>query len=149
MQDRKVTMELAVEIVSAYVSANTIADRDLPALLRTVHSTLLSLEDGEGPAASPTAPPAVPIKKSIHPDYIVCLEDGKRFKSLRRHIMSKYGLTPEAYRQKWGLAADYPMVAPNYARARSDLAKRMGLGTKKVTTPTPRAKRKRRDGPTD
>ncbi len=147
MEDRKVLLELAVGIVSAYVGGNTIPDRDVPGLLRNVHATLLSLGDGGDAPLPPATTPAVPVKKSIHPDYIICLEDGKRFKSLRRHIMSKYGLTPETYRQKWGLQADYPMVAPNYARARSDLAKRMGLGTKKSTTTPSKAKRKRRDDP--
>lgn len=135
--DRKEVMALAAEIVAAYVGGNSIADRDLPGLIRSVHAALMATDqEGKSPPA-PALVPAVSIKKSITPDYIICLEDGKRFKSLRRHIMSKYGLTPEAYRSKWDLAPDYPMVAPNYALARSTLAKRMGLGTKKAPPAKP------------
>lgn len=131
MNDRKDLLVLATDIVTAYVGGNSISDRELPSLIRSVHSALLAVDGATVEPPKQELTPAVPIKKSVTPDYIICLEDGKRFKSLRRHIMSKYGLSPEDYRAKWGLAPDYPMVAPNYALARSDLAKRMGLGTKR------------------
>ncbi len=119
---------MAADIVSAYVGANPVAPQDLPALIRTVHSALREVAGGQVIAAEPTQEPAVAIKKSVTPEFIVCLEDGKKFKSLKRHLRTRYGMTPEEYRAKWGLPHDYPMVAPNYAKARSDLAKRMGLG---------------------
>ncbi|MBL8589247.1 MAG: MucR family transcriptional regulator [Methylobacteriaceae bacterium] len=121
-------IELAADIVSAYVSNNTVSAGDLPVLINDVHSALLKVTAGL--AVGPTEPPrpAVPPKKSIFSDYIICLEDGKRFKSLKRHLRTKYNLSPEQYRDKWGLPPDYPMVAPNYAKARSQLAKEMGLG---------------------
>jgi len=119
---------LTAEIVSAYVSNNTVAPGDIPALINQVHSALLRVSSGQaGPLSGPLKP-AVPVKRSINPDFIVCLEDGKKFKSLKRHLRTQYGMTPEQYREKWALAADYPMVAPNYAAARSQLAKQMGLG---------------------
>ena len=121
-------IELAAEIVSAYVSHNPVPSADLPGLIADVHSALAGL--GEKAADTPLEPPkpAVPIKRSVTPDFIICLEDGKKFKSLKRHLRTQYDMTPEEYREKWGLAPDYPMVAPNYARARSELAKEMGLG---------------------
>ena len=119
---------LTAEIVSAYVSNNTVAQSDIPALISQVHSALLKVSIGETPASSEPLRPAVPVKRSINPDFLVCLEDGKKFKSLKRHLRSQYELTPEQYREKWGLPHDYPMVAPNYAAARSHLAKQMGLG---------------------
>jgi predicted transcriptional regulator len=119
---------LTAEIVSAYVSNNTVASGDIPALINQVHSALLRVSSGQTGSSSEPLKPAVPIKRSINPDFIVCLEDGKKFKSLKRHLRTQYGMTPEQYREKWGLAADYPMVAPNYAAARSQLAKQMGLG---------------------
>ena len=122
-------IELATDIVSAYVSNNTVAPAELPALINEVHAVLTRL--GQGAAAEPLAEPAkpaVPVKKSVHPDFIICLEDGKQFKSLKRHLRTRYGMSPEQYREKWGLPVDYPMVAPNYAAARSELAKQMGLG---------------------
>ena len=121
-------IELAADIVSAYVSNNSVSVGDLPALIGEVHNALLRVNTGvvEAPAEAPK--PAVSVKKSITPDYIVCLEDGKKFKSLKRHLRTQYNMSPEEYREKWGLAADYPMVAPNYAQARSALAKQMGLG---------------------
>ena len=119
---------LTAEIVSAYVSNNTVASGDIPALINQIHAALLRVSNGETPPSSHPLKPAVPIKRSIHPDYIVCLEDGKKFKSLKRHLRSQYDMTPEQYRDKWSLPADYPMVAPNYAAARSQLAKQMGLG---------------------
>ncbi|GLK84951.1 MucR family transcriptional regulator [Ancylobacter defluvii] len=121
-------IELAADIVSAYVSNNAVMSNDLPSLIGEVHAALQSLgKVAEEPAPEPLRP-AVPVKKSIAPDYLVCLEDGKKFKSLKRHLRTQYGMTPEQYREKWGLPADYPMVAPNYAAARSELAKQMGLG---------------------
>jgi predicted transcriptional regulator len=119
---------LTAEIVSAYVSNNAVPSADIPALINQVHSALLRVSNGETKASSEPLKPAVPVKRSIHPDYIVCLEDGKKFKSLKRHLRSQYGMTPEQYRDKWSLPADYPMVAPNYAATRSQLAKQMGLG---------------------
>lgn len=129
MDQRADLVDMTADIVSAYVSANQVAAQDLPALIRTIYTALRDVGAGQEPAVEPTQEPAVPIKRSITPDFIVCLEDGKKFKSLKRHLRTRYGMTPEEYRAKWGLAHDYPMVAPNYAKARSDLAKRMGLGT--------------------
>jgi len=119
---------LTAEIVSAYVSNNTVASADIPALINQVHSALLRVSSGETQPSTDPLKPAVPVKRSINPDFIVCLEDGKKFKSLKRHLRTQYGMTPEQYREKWSLPADYPMVAPNYAAARSQLAKQMGLG---------------------
>jgi predicted transcriptional regulator len=121
-------IQLTAEIVSAYVSNNSVAAADIPALINQVHAALTRVFAGQGDAPAEPLRPAVPIKKSITPDYLVCLEDGKKFKSLKRHLRTQYNMTPEQYREKWGLAADYPMVAPNYAQARSQLAKQMGLG---------------------
>jgi predicted transcriptional regulator len=121
-------IELTAEIVSAYVSNNTVSAGDIPALINQVHAALSRVSGG--PVEMPSEPlkPAISLKKSITPEYIVCLEDGKKFKSLKRHLRTQYNMTPEQYRDKWGLSADYPMVAPNYAAARSQLAKQMGLG---------------------
>jgi predicted transcriptional regulator len=121
-------IELAAEIVSAYVSNNSVPVGDLPSLISDVHAALVRV--GAGIVVAPTEPPkpAVAVKKSVTNDHIICLEDGKKFKSLKRHLRTQYGLSPEEYREKWGLPSDYPMVAPNYAKARSNLAKQMGLG---------------------
>ncbi len=121
-------IDLTAKIVSAYVSNNSVAANDIPSLINQVHAALarVSGTPAEGPAEA--LKPAVSVKKSITPEYIVCLEDGKKFKSLRRHLRTQYNMTPEQYREKWGLAPDYPMVAPSYAAARSELAKQMGLG---------------------
>jgi len=121
-------IELTAEIVSAYVSNNTVAASDIPALINQVHAALARDSGDGGEAAAEPLKPAVSVKKSITPEHIVCLEDGKKFKSLKRHLRTQYNMTPEQYRDKWNLAADYPMVAPNYAAARSQLAKQMGLG---------------------
>ena len=131
-------IELAADIVSAFVSNNSVPVTELPALIGNVHAALSQVANGstQPPAEEPKAP-AVPIKKSVQPDYIVCLDDGKRFKSLKRHLRTVYNLTPDQYRAKWGLAHDYPMVAPNYAAARSELAKQMGLGARRRKTPEP------------
>jgi predicted transcriptional regulator len=121
-------IELTASIVSAYVSNNSVPSADLPALIGQVHSALTRVSAGHGDAAIEPPKPAVSLKRSITPDYLVCLEDGKKFKSLKRHLRTQYSMTPEQYRDKWGLPPDYPMVAPNYAAARSSLAKQMGLG---------------------
>ena len=121
-------IEIAADIVSAYVSNNSVPPGDLPGLISQVHLALARVGNGAAEASAEAPKPAIAIKKSVTPDYIICLEDGKKFKSLKRHLRTQYNLTPEQYREKWGLAPDYPMVAPNYAKARSDLAKEMGLG---------------------
>ncbi|HEY0439194.1 MAG TPA: MucR family transcriptional regulator [Xanthobacteraceae bacterium] len=121
-------MELTADIVSAYVSNNTVPAGEMPALINQVHQALMSVGGRRGDVAAEPLRPAVPVKRSINPDFVVCLEDGKKFKSLKRHLRTQYNMTPEQYREKWGLPADYPMVAPNYAAARSQLAKQMGLG---------------------
>src|SRR5829696_6308613 len=121
-------IELAADIVSEYVSNNSVPSSDLPSLINDIHSALVRVAGGgiEMPAEVPK--PVIPVKKSVTPDYIICLEDGKKFKSLKRHLRTQYNMTPEQYRERWGLPSDYPMVAPNYAKARSQLAKEMGLG---------------------
>ncbi|PWC32294.1 MucR family transcriptional regulator [Azospirillum sp. TSO35-2] len=122
-------LSLTTEIVAAHVSNNTVALTDLPTLIEQVYKSLANV--GTEPVVAEERPqPAVPIKKSVTPDYIVCLEDGKKLKMLKRHLKTAYNMTPEDYRDRWGLPADYPMVAPNYARQRSSLAKQIGLGTR-------------------
>jgi predicted transcriptional regulator len=121
-------IDLTANIVSAYLSNNPTPASEIPNLISQVHSALLRVSSGRSEVPLEPAKPAVAVKKSIAPDYLVCLEDGKRFKSLKRHLRTQYNMTPEQYREKWGLPADYPMVAPNYAVARSQLAKKMGLG---------------------
>ena len=121
-------IELTAEIVSAYVSNNSVPAGDLQSLISQVHSALTRVSSGHADAPNEPLKPAVSVKKSITADHIVCLEDGKKFKSLKRHLRTQYSMTPEQYREKWSLAPDYPMVAPNYAAARSQLAKQMGLG---------------------
>jgi predicted transcriptional regulator len=128
MSDSTNHIELAAEIVSAYVSNNSVPSSELPSLLSDVHAALVRVATGAQPVVVEAAKPAVPPKKSITSDYIICLEDGRKFKSLKRHLRTQYNLSPEEYREKWGLASDYPMVAPAYAKARSALAKQMGLG---------------------
>ncbi len=122
-------ISLTADIVSAHVSNNSVAVTDLPALIQNVHNALNGLSGEEQDAASRKQEPAVSIRSSVKPDYIVCLEDGKKLKMLKRHLMTHYQMTPDEYRQKWGLGADYPMVAPNYAEQRRSLAKSIGLGT--------------------
>ena len=123
-------LTLTADIVAAHVSNNSVAVNDLPNLIQNVHSALSGIS-GNAAAAEAKPEPKVSIRSSIKPDYIVCLEDGKKLKMLKRHLMTHYSLTPDQYRQKWGLAADYPMVAPNYAEQRRTLAKSIGLGTKR------------------
>lgn len=121
-------IEMTVEIVAAYVAGNELPSTELPALISTVYASLKNTRAGTPVLESKELVPAVPAKKSVFPDHIVCLEDGKKFKSLKRHLRSSYDMSPDEYRAKWGLPADYPMVAPNYAAARSELAKKIGLG---------------------
>ena len=121
-------IELAADIVSAYVSNNSVPASDLPTLISDVHSALLRVTTGIVTPTVEAPKPAVPAKKSVTSDFLVCLEDGRKFKSLKRHLRTQYNMTPEQYRDKWSLPPDYPMVAPNYAVARSQLAKKMGLG---------------------
>ncbi|MBS7739347.1 MAG: MucR family transcriptional regulator [Chelatococcus sp.] len=130
-------VELTADIVSAYVSNNTVGPSELATMIGEVHAALARVTSSpvEEPVEAPK--PAISIRKSITPDYLICLEDGKKFKSLKRHLRTQYDITPEQYREKWGLPSDYPMVAPNYAKARSQLAKDMGLGQQR---------RKRRGG---
>jgi predicted transcriptional regulator len=128
MEDKAEIIEMTTDIVSAYVGNNTVTAADLPSLIQSVHQALTGVMSGVTEVEAAPKEPAVPLKKSITPDYLICLEDGRKFKSLKRHLRTKYNMSPEEYRSKWGLAKDYPMVAPNYARARSDLAKQMGLG---------------------
>ena len=129
MTEKSEFVEMTADIVSAYVSNSSVSVADLPALIQQVHKALVGIADSAStPEAAPPAAPAVSIKKSITPDFLICLEDGRKFKSLKRHLRTKYDMSPEDYRAKWNLPKDYPMVAPNYAKARSDLAKQMGLG---------------------
>lgn len=124
-------IELTADVVAAYVSNNPVPAGELPNLIADVHAALGRVGGGQEQAPADKQKPAVNPKKSVHDDYIICLEDGKKFKSLKRHLMTHYGLTPDQYREKWGLEASYPMVAPSYAAARSQLAKKMGLGRKR------------------
>jgi predicted transcriptional regulator len=121
-------IDLTAGIVSAYVSNNTVPASDIPGLISQVHAALQRVSTGRPEMSAEPAKPAVSVKKSMTAEYLVCLEDGKHFKSLKRHLRTQYNLTPEQYREKWNLPTDYPMVAPNYAVARSQLAKKMGLG---------------------
>lgn len=137
-------VELTADLVSAYVSNNPVPVADLPSLVAQVHESLKSLHSAEPEPEPEKLTPAVSVRRSITPDYLVCLEDGKKFKSLKRHLATHHGLTPEEYRAKWSLPADYPMVAPAYAAARSKLAKEMGLGRKKKEVAAPAPARKSR-----
>ena len=128
-------LELAAEVVSAYISNNSVPRTELPVLIADVHTALLRMTEGGREAPAEVLKPAVSARKSVTSDYIICLEDGKRFKSLKRHLRTQYDMSPEDYREKWGLGVDYPMVAPSYARARSQLAKDMGLGQQRRRRP--------------
>ena len=128
MEENANLLEMTADMFSAYVSNNTVSPDAVAALIGTIHSTMTQLSTGAVEPEPENKEPAVPIRKSITPDYLICLEDGRKFKSLKRHLRTKYDMSPEEYRAKWGLPKDYPMVAPNYARARSELAKQMGLG---------------------
>ena len=130
MENKAELVELTAEIVAAYVGNNPVSTADLPGVINEVHRALsTAVVDAEKPE-KPELKPAISVRRSVTPDYIICLEDGKKFKSLKRHLRTHYNLSPEEYREKWGLPRDYPMVAPNYAEARSKLAKKMGLGQK-------------------
>lgn len=124
-------LELTTEIVAAHVGNNNVPATELPNLIQEIYRTLSAVGSNSAPVGRPK--PAVPVKKSVFPDYIICLEDGKKLKMLKRHLKTSYNMTPEEYRERWGLATDYPMVAPNYARHRSALAKEIGLGTTRRT----------------
>ena len=136
-------VSLSAEIVSAYVSKNPVPISELPSLIESVYRSFAALSTEQMPAPAEAQKPAVPVKKSVTDDFIICLEDGKKFKTLKRHLLNKYGLSPDAYREKWGLPTNYPMVAPDYAAKRSNLAKSMGLGRKPKETATPPAPVKR------
>mgnify|MGYP006283903523 CR=1 FL=1 len=131
-------LSLTSDIVAAHVSNNAVSSNDLPQLIETVFSTLAGL-NGQKPEPEPEQKPAVPIKKSVTDDYLICLEDGKKLKMLKRHLNTAYGMTPEEYRAKWNLPPDYPMVAPNYSKTRKELAKRIGLGRKPGEKPEKKA----------
>lgn len=124
-------LRMAVEIVSAYVSNNSVAAAQVPEVINTVYGSLSTLNGQTGTESMEALKPAVSVRRSVNPDYIVCLEDGKKLKMLKRHLRAAYGMTPDEYRAKWSLPADYPMVAPNYAAQRSTFAKQIGLGRKK------------------
>jgi predicted transcriptional regulator len=136
-------VELTADIVSAYVSNNSVPSADLPMLLNTIYTALTQTAQGQSREPQAERVPAVPVKKSVTPDYLICLDDGKKFKSLKRHLRTTYNMSPDQYRTKWGLPHDYPMVAPNYAKTRSELAKTMGLGQqRRKEQPTPTKGRK-------
>ncbi len=128
MDDKTEITGMTADIVSAYVSNNAIATADIPNLIQSVFRALAGVSTTAEAVEATPREPAVPVRRSITPDFLICLEDGRKFKSLKRHLRTKYNMSPDEYRAKWGLAKDYPMVAPNYAKARSDLAKQMGLG---------------------
>jgi predicted transcriptional regulator len=137
-------VQLTADIVSAFVSNNTISSGEIGKLIEEVHVALKRAPDAAAAQEPERRDPAVPVRRSVTPEYIISLEDGRKFKSLKRHLMNTYGLTPDQYRQKWGLPRDYPMVAPNYAKARSDLAKSMGLGRKRDASDASKAGGSRR-----
>ncbi|MEX0644732.1 MAG: MucR family transcriptional regulator [Parvularculaceae bacterium] len=144
-------LHLSTDIVAAFVSNNAVTADKLPALLQDVHDAVRALAKG-GTASAGSQEPAVPVKRSVTPDYVICLEDGKKLKMLKRYLRTQYGLSPEDYRRKWGLPSDYPMVAPNYAKRRSEFAKEIGLGTSRLGTgrraaPAKRKSAKRRGRP--
>lgn len=137
-------IDLTAEIVSAYVANNPVPIADLAKLIADTHTALIGLTVSVEPITKEALTPAVPVRKSVTPDYIICLEDGKKFKSLKRHLSTHYNLTPDQYREKWNLQPSYPMVAPNYSASRSALAKRAGLGRKPAPEPAQPAKRPRK-----
>ena len=143
MEEKSYLTEMVVDIISAFVSNNSVPTAELPNLIGNVHKALADLRTPEESKPAEPLTPAVSVKKSIGLDYIICLEDGRKFKSLKRHLRTKYGMSPEDYRAKWGLPKDYPMVAPSYAEARSNLAKQMGLGrpSKKDQAPAKRGRK--------
>ena len=138
----EILLELTADIISAYVSHNALSAGDLPKLIASVHVAMLGLSGAVAEEPVFELRPAVPPKKSVLPDYIICLEDGKKFKSLKRHLRTEYDMSPDEYRAKWGLPSDYPMVAPSYSEARSKLAKSIGLGRKAAAAPARRGRAK-------
>lgn len=128
MEDNAQILEMTADIVSAYLGNNNVQAAEVPGLISSIHAALAQVSSGAAEPEPEVKDPAVPVRKSITPDFLICLEDGRKFKSLKRHLRTKYNMSPEEYRAKWGLPKDYPMVAPNYAKARSELAKSMGLG---------------------
>jgi predicted transcriptional regulator len=128
MDEKSEIIEMTADIVSAYVGNNSVGAAELPNLIQSIHRALAGVSTGTEVVESAPKEPAVPVKRSITPGFLICLEDGRKFKSLKRHLRTKYNMSPEDYRAKWGLPKDYPMVAPDYAKARSELAKQMGLG---------------------
>ena len=128
MEDNAQLLEMTADIVSAYVGNNNVQVTEVPGLISSIHAALSQISTGVVEVEPEVKEPAVSVRKSITPDYLICLEDGRKFKSLKRHLRTKYDMSPEEYRAKWNLPKDYPMVAPNYAKARSELAKQMGLG---------------------
>jgi predicted transcriptional regulator len=141
MSENSEFIELTADIVSAYVGNNTVSATDLPNLIQSIHRTISGIGSGQTEAPVVAQTPAVSVRKSLTPDFLICIEDGRRFKSLKRHLRTKYNMSPEDYRAKWGLPKDYPMVAPNYAAARSALAKSMGLGQGGRQAPKPKTTR--------
>lgn len=133
-ENSEALVDLVAHIVSAYVANNSVPAAELPGLIATTHAAITALGTDQPAPVEERPAPAVPIKKSINPDFIICLEDGKKFKSLKRHLRTAYDMTPDQYRARWGLPSDYPMVAPAYAEARSNLAKKMGLGQQRRKT---------------
>ena len=136
-------LRMTTEVAAAYFSNNTLPSLQLPEVIKTIHDSLTALRGGDGAAPAEPLTPAVPIKKSVTPDYIVCLEDGRKLKMLKRHLRTAFNMTPEDYRRRWGLAADYPMVAPTYAAKRSALAKKIGLGRTDASEGRPAAASRR------
>lgn len=130
---REEVLRMAVDVVAAYVSKNPLPAGQIPEVIQTVFTSLTAIDNGGAEVKAEAPKPAVPAKKSVFPDYIVCLEDGKKLKMLKRHLRTNYNMTPDDYRAKWGLPADYPMVAPNYAAQRSEFAKKIGLGRKRTS----------------
>ena len=130
--DENELLRMAAEIVAAYVGNNSLSADQVPEIVRTVGAALRQIEQGDGGSDKAAGKPAVPIRRSVTPDYIVCLEDGRKLKMLKRHLRTTFGMTPDEYRARWGLPADYPMVAPNYAKQRSEFAKKTGLGQKRA-----------------
>src|ERR1700741_3874074 len=141
MSEESEFVELTADIVSAYVGNNSVSAAGLPSLIRSIHDAIRGISNGQIEAPVVAQAPAVSVRKSVSPDFLICLEDGRRFKSLKRHLRTKYNISPEDYRAKWGLPKDYPMVSPNYAASRSALAKSMGLGQGGRQAPKPKPTR--------
>jgi predicted transcriptional regulator len=134
-------LEMTTQIVASYLGHNSLAAAEIPDLIKSVHGSLVEAEGGSEGVGQPSQKPAVPIRKSVTPDYVICLEDGKKLKMLKRHLRTAYGMSPDQYRAKWGLPIDYPIVAPNYAKQRSAFARKIGLGRKPVAKTRKRRKK--------